>query len=177
MLFYVEKPAPSRKNTFGAKRRQKCRNFFEKPKNFRFFKIWPPRAQFRIFSKFFRLKKYLIFNTILWSKPHQNPFTPKKVMLPQKSPKFPQKGYPFGNKGWDKIFEFWPQKRLIWCFDTRWVRIRRQKNFKKFLQDVRVSKRFATFANIRYNFSRLKWTPNILYLFLTARGRSFELDI
>ena len=98
-------------------------------------------------------------------------------MVPQKITKIPQKGYPFENKGWDKIFEFWPEIRPIWCSDTRWVRIRRQKNFKKFPRDVRVSKRFATFCQFGYNFLRLKWTPNILYLFLTARGRSFEWGI
>jgi len=59
----------------------------------------------------------------------------------------------------------------------RWIHIRSQKNFLKISRDVRVSKRFATFANIRYNFLRLKWTPNIWYLFLTARGRSFDLAI
>jgi len=118
-LQYAENSALSRKNTFGTNRRQKSRNFSKKPKNFWFFEIRPLRVQFRLFLKFSPVKKHLIFYSILWRKPHPNSSTPKKVMVPQKIPKIPQKGYPFGNKGWDKIFEFWPEIRLIWCFDTR----------------------------------------------------------
>jgi len=54
----------------------------------------------------------------------------------------------------------------------RWIHIRCQKNFKKFFKKVRVNWSFATFANIAHNFFRLNRTPDILYLFRTARGHS-----
>jgi len=76
ILIYAEKSALSKKNKFGPNHLQESRKISKKPKNFGFFEIRPLHPQFRLFLKFFYFKKFLIFYSILQTKPHPIPLIP-----------------------------------------------------------------------------------------------------
>ena len=67
---------------------------FRKTEKFLVFEIQPLHLEFRIFSKFFGLKKFIIFYTIFKSKPHPNSKIKQKVISNLKILKSPKRGTP-----------------------------------------------------------------------------------
>ena len=150
----------------------KTPKYFEKTENFRIFRKFPLTPPPSKFHRILCIKKFLIFYSIFWNLLHSNPSLARKVMAHQKFPNFIQQGYPFG-KNWRKKFSKQTiKKHVFWYKNTRWVRIRCQKNSKKFLKKVMDQKLFGTQTLPTHNFPKLKWTHNMLYIFLTFMGRS-----
>ena len=94
-------------------------------------------------------------------------------MASQIFPNFWQKGYPCGKNRRFKIFASKHKKHVLLYSNTRWVRIRCQKNSKKFLKKVMGQKLFGTQTLPTHNFPRLKWTPTC-YIFFWHSGDALQ---
>ena len=80
---------------------------------------------------------------------------------------------PQGNTREKKFFNFGSKNVLYGALGPAESISGLRKIFEKFPGKLESKNRFATFGQFGHNFPRLKWTPNKVYIFLTARGRSF----